>query len=296
MKDRAVFALAVVLLWSGWACVPMLEAGLPASRPFAEAALELLFLATSLRYLTSYGRFRREAMVAIQRLGWNPEGDRSAWAGRLRPKAPRGPPSGCASAAPELHRQIEVAAAASVECGKTLGVIHFNVARRLPPGAGVGECMEQLQAAFRRVLRKTDNVAAISETEIVICVSLLPGLPELKRIAARLHACSEAMGPAGAVLGPAGLAIYPLCGYQGEDLIEFARHRRAATPGLTDGAGSGLQEPQNSIGRLGLCERPVKRLVRAYRQRGDAGPVSRQRGRASNHRPADGLFDRIAAL
>ncbi len=36
--------------------------------------------------------------------------------------------------------------------------------------------------------------------------------------------------------------------------------------------------------RLGLCVRQMKRLVRAYRERGDAGLVSRQRGLASNRR------------
>ena len=48
--------------------------------------------------------------------------------------------------------------------------------------------------------------------------------------------------------------------------------------------------------RLGLRVRQVRRLVRACRQRGDCGLVSLQRGRASNHRLAAGLGDRIEAL
>ena len=45
--------------------------------------------------------------------------------------------------------------------------------------------------------------------------------------------------------------------------------------------------------RLGLCVRQVKRLVRAYRERGDAGLVSRQRGRASNRRLGAGATARV---
>ncbi len=48
--------------------------------------------------------------------------------------------------------------------------------------------------------------------------------------------------------------------------------------------------------RLGICVRQVKRLVRAYRAEGDAGLVSRQRGRASNRRLAPGVGERASEL
>ena len=48
--------------------------------------------------------------------------------------------------------------------------------------------------------------------------------------------------------------------------------------------------------RLGIGLRQVKRLVRAYRLHGDAGLVSRQRGRASNHQLAQGVRGRVSAL
>ena len=48
--------------------------------------------------------------------------------------------------------------------------------------------------------------------------------------------------------------------------------------------------------RLGLSVRQFKRLVRAWRAGGDAGLVSRQRGRASPRRMADDLRERICAL
>ena len=48
--------------------------------------------------------------------------------------------------------------------------------------------------------------------------------------------------------------------------------------------------------RLGIGVRQVKRLVRLWKQHGDAGLVSRQRGRLSNHRLAAGQRDRIGVL
>ena len=48
--------------------------------------------------------------------------------------------------------------------------------------------------------------------------------------------------------------------------------------------------------RLGICVRQVKRLVRAYRAEGDAGLVSRQRGRASNRRLAPDVGERTSEL
>ena len=57
---------------------------------------------------------------------------------------------------------------------------------------------------------------------------------------------------------------------------------------------AGLVSQRQAGERLGICVRQVKRLARAYLARGDAGLVSLQRGRASNHRLAVGLGDRIA--
>jgi transposase len=51
-----------------------------------------------------------------------------------------------------------------------------------------------------------------------------------------------------------------------------------------------------AAGRLGICVRQVKRLVRSYRVEGDAGLVSRQRGRASNRRLAPGVGGRTSEL
>ncbi len=48
--------------------------------------------------------------------------------------------------------------------------------------------------------------------------------------------------------------------------------------------------------RLGICVRQVKRLVRAYRSQGDAGLVSKQRGRVSPRRLRASVRERIERL
>lgn len=48
--------------------------------------------------------------------------------------------------------------------------------------------------------------------------------------------------------------------------------------------------------RLGICVRQVKRLLRAYRDRGDAGLVSLRRGRPSNRRLDAGVSARVKVL
>ena len=49
-------------------------------------------------------------------------------------------------------------------------------------------------------------------------------------------------------------------------------------------------------GRLGICVRQVKRLARAYRWQGDAGLVSKQRGRVSPRRLGASVRERIEGL
>src|SRR5260370_3076771 len=54
--------------------------------------------------------------------------------------------------------------------------------------------------------------------------------------------------------------------------------------------------PRRAAERLGICVRQVKGVVRAYRDGGDGGIVSRQRGRASNHQLASGVCERVRDL
>src|SRR5216684_616204 len=64
---------------------------------------------------------------------------------------------------------------------------------------------------------------------------------------------------------------------------------------LAEVAAKGVSQ-RRAAERLGICVRQVKRLVRAYRDGGAGGLVSRQRGRASNHQLAAGVGERARDL
>jgi hypothetical protein len=126
-----------------------------------------------------------------------------------------------------LANQIDRAASVSVELGRTLGVIFFRLGGpngRNSDTSGADGDLTELMAQFRGALRKTDHVVAVNEGEIIACISLLPGLTELKSISERLRAIGRNSGKFDATfLAPAGLAVYPMCGYSAEELIEYAR-------------------------------------------------------------------------
>jgi len=128
-----------------------------------------------------------------------------------------------------LAHQMENAAAASIEFGKTLGVIYFDLGERPHDKRtrdaqswdhDVSELLERLQ----NVLRGTDHVAFINDHEVVACIGLLPGLTELTSIANRLRNVGGSSPRFSSAFEPAaGLAVYPLGGYRGEELIQSAR-------------------------------------------------------------------------
>jgi len=128
-----------------------------------------------------------------------------------------------------LTQQIEAAAAASVEYERTLGLIYFKIPtpRRNSAERSVVAYNSDLHAlvgTLRASLRKTDHVTVINPGELIVCLSLLPGLTELKSIARRLQQAASAHKRFSAAFEtPPGLAIYPMCGYRGEELIAFAR-------------------------------------------------------------------------
>ena len=254
MRFRAMAALALMLLASA-AQNPSIVAAAPAGEVaahvptrdylsaapdenppaftccLAEAVAGLFALGICLRFLTMTWRRRRAARRSIERLGWAGGGGRSAL--RHHPplrNLPVNPFSETALPA-VLQRQIGFAAVASVEFGRTLGVIYLKTAEQEGRGGdecrdGSGDGLLALLADFRRALRTTDHVALLGQSEIIVCISLLPGLPELVAIAQRLRKVGEAAGRAALLQPVAGLAIYPLCGYRGGDLIEYARLHR----------------------------------------------------------------------
>jgi len=128
-----------------------------------------------------------------------------------------------------LCRQIENAAEASLEFGRVLGLIYFDLGER-PEADFSDEARDwdadrlELMDRLKNALRRTDHVAALSDNEIVACIALLPGKPELASIAARLRKVGlNSPRFAKAFLPEAGLAMYPACGYRGEELIDYAK-------------------------------------------------------------------------
>lgn len=128
-----------------------------------------------------------------------------------------------------LEGQIEAAAAASVEFNKTFGIIYFKVGasdgKMLQPINGdTSQAIEDLAEKLRSALRKTDHVAVIDHSEIVVCISLLPGYTELTSIGERLRKIGLESGLFEKDFAQKpGLAIYPLGGYRGGELIASAR-------------------------------------------------------------------------
>lgn len=121
-----------------------------------------------------------------------------------------------------LEKQMEIAAKASVEFGRQFGVIYFNIAHANLTTSDAE--IASLLSDFRRSLRDTDHVACLNEDELIICVSLLPGLTELTKIAERMQRIGRTR-LAATFERPGGLSIYPICGYQADELIEHARAR-----------------------------------------------------------------------
>jgi endoglucanase len=142
-----------------------------------------------------------------------------------------------------LAAEIEAAAAASVRLSRTVGLIYFEfpalAAFEAQSGAEASDNLVVLLAQdFRRGLRATDHVAILNRRQILVSICLLAGRTDLETIAARLTATArrrdliEAHAPS----SPAGLAIYPLDGYGGLELIEAAkRHCLELRPDAASG-------------------------------------------------------------
>ena len=125
--------------------------------------------------------------------------------------------------------QIETAAGLSVEYGRTLGVLLIDLGQADPTDANRAEQLNALLGELRVSLRSTDCVRLRAEREIVIAVPLLEGLEQLERVGNRVCAIGRQKEMfKEAFEAGAGSAIFPVCGYRGEDLIEYARRRYRA--------------------------------------------------------------------
>jgi hypothetical protein len=84
-----------------------------------------------------------------------------------------------------------------------------------------------LAAELRRWLRAADHVEVINHNQIVCCICPLETRQDLESVAKRMSAIVRRMGLAGngalETPAPAGLAMYPVDGYSGQELIDNAR-------------------------------------------------------------------------
>ena len=91
------------------------------------------------------------------------------------------------------------------------------------------------------------------------------------------------------------LAARPGWGEMAEGFLEMSSDERERSHLVRQHVEGGLGQ-REAAERLGIGVRQFKRLVRSWREDGDAGLVSRRRGRPSNHRLSDLRRAEIAAL
>lgn len=169
--------------------------------------------------------------------------------------------------APTLEGQIEIAAEACVRLSRTIGIIYFEV-----PGYAqialrdgkekAAEIVSALAEALRHHLRVTDHLAVLDCRRIVVCVCLLDKATDLEGIARRLAVIVQrhklAAGE-GAQIRP-GLAIYPLNGYSGAELVAAAMRDYQTSPDAPAEEPSPqeavLDKRPNMRGRLSLVTPP----------------------------------------
>jgi hypothetical protein len=126
-----------------------------------------------------------------------------------------------------LARQIEIAAKASTRLSRTVGLIYFepqNYAECIERHGSekTRQVMSSLVSELRQSLRSSDHVTLLGDSQVLICVCLLSGLTDLESITRRMFSIVARLGLTGRTTQRAGLAIYPINGYSGGELIRAA--------------------------------------------------------------------------
>ncbi len=126
-----------------------------------------------------------------------------------------------------LAREIEIAARASTRLSRTVGLIYFepeNYAECFERHGGekTRQAMSSLVAELRQSLRSSDHVTLLGDNKVLICVCLLAGLTDLESITRRMVSIVARLGLTERASQRAGLAIYPINGYSGSELIRAA--------------------------------------------------------------------------
>jgi hypothetical protein len=157
-----------------------------------------------------------------------------------------------------FHSQIEAAAETSVWCGRSTGIVYFEIQADGAAAPAERQAKSKRSAAnvasqLRRALGPVDFVRVLNGGEIVVCLPLLFGAAELRERAERLRDAIEELKLAGAPgLAKAGTAMYPLDGYDGASLIAAAGAKCRAAQGKPQSSSPYvLVEPATRIRLMG---------------------------------------------
>jgi endoglucanase len=129
-----------------------------------------------------------------------------------------------ARGAEALEQRIEIAAAASAQWQRTVGVAYFRIAGLDDNPAERDRAIEEIAQALRSKIRQSDAVVVIAPGELAVCLSLVADERDLLSIAQRLsNAACLIWRPKEECAHMFGLALYPKKHGCGADCVEAAR-------------------------------------------------------------------------
>jgi diguanylate cyclase (GGDEF)-like protein len=130
-----------------------------------------------------------------------------------------------------LDQRIQQSVESSLTYSRTVGLLYLDLDcyDRLDSDKGTetaDRAMLEIAALLRTKVRAYDYIMRIENDKFVVCLSHLREKSELTAVAGRLGEFVQQIRIAGMVerMEPAiGQAIYPMCGYTGAELLDFAR-------------------------------------------------------------------------
>ena len=129
-----------------------------------------------------------------------------------------------ARGAEALEQRIEIAAAASEQWQRTVGVAYFRIAGLDAAPADRDLKVEEIAQALRSKIRPSDAVVVIAPGELAVCLSLVADQRDLLSIAHRLsNAVYTVWQPQEESAHAFGLALFPKKHGSGADCVEQAR-------------------------------------------------------------------------
>ncbi len=189
----------------------------------------------------------------------------------------------------DAERWIEIAAAVSAQHGRRVGVIVVDVegvAALAAKGGGADAevAMAELCREIRTGMRPSDLVEARDGREIIVCAPFISLKDEIFRIGERVRGKMQRVeARLGVDLSPRlGIAMHPIDGYTGEELIAAAKADLAGETGYV------LDAPATAPRLVKPAGPAAEHGIPALRQAANAAPRKKAAGRkrASGAKPA----------